>query len=178
MHRNGCICRAGTRKCPCTISLIRRRKSFLKIGTAAQGGWGQWLIRSSTTRFSTLPTSIRPGTGSSTSGQPTQKIIESRRRAKFITPIPKPKKRKAAAQTGIRLRRGQGAFDARSSSTTRPRSSTRSAATWTRGARCPIRTSGRSRRRRPACCSTGGTTSSAASARSSARSRRSRPRSG
>ena len=28
------------------------------------------------------------------SGQPTQKIIESRRRAEFITPIPKPKKRK------------------------------------------------------------------------------------
>jgi type III restriction enzyme len=29
-------------------------------------------------------------------GQPTQKIIERRRSAKFITPIPKPKKRKAA----------------------------------------------------------------------------------
>ncbi len=31
------------------------------------------------------------------SGQPTQKIIEARRRAEFITPIPKPKKRKGAA---------------------------------------------------------------------------------
>ena len=30
-------------------------------------------------------------------GQPTQQIVESRRRAKFITPIPKPKKRKGAA---------------------------------------------------------------------------------
>jgi type III restriction enzyme len=30
-------------------------------------------------------------------GQPTQRIIEARRGAKFITPIPKPKKRKAAA---------------------------------------------------------------------------------
>lgn len=30
-------------------------------------------------------------------GQPTQQIIEKRRRAEFITPIPKPKKRKAAA---------------------------------------------------------------------------------
>lgn len=30
-------------------------------------------------------------------GQPTQKIVEDRRRAEFITPIPKPKKRKAAA---------------------------------------------------------------------------------
>ncbi len=29
-------------------------------------------------------------------GQPTQQIVEKRRRAKFITPIPKPKKRKAA----------------------------------------------------------------------------------
>jgi type III restriction enzyme len=32
------------------------------------------------------------------SGQPTQQITPSRRQAKFITPIPKPKKRKAAAQ--------------------------------------------------------------------------------
>jgi len=31
-------------------------------------------------------------------GQPTQRIIESRRRAEFITPIPKPKKRKGAAE--------------------------------------------------------------------------------
>lgn len=31
-------------------------------------------------------------------GQPTQQIIERRRRAEFITPIPKPKKRKAAAK--------------------------------------------------------------------------------
>ncbi len=32
------------------------------------------------------------------SGQPTQKIVESRRRAEFITPIPKPRKRKAPAE--------------------------------------------------------------------------------
>src|SRR3990170_5381434 len=31
------------------------------------------------------------------SGQPTQEIIETRRRAEFITPIPKPRKRKGAA---------------------------------------------------------------------------------
>src|SRR5438876_559461 len=31
-------------------------------------------------------------------GQPTQQIIESRRIAKFITPIPKPRKRKESAQ--------------------------------------------------------------------------------
>ena len=44
-------------------------------------------------------------------GQPTQKIIETRRSAEFITPIPKPKKRKAAAPDGACLRRRQGAFD-------------------------------------------------------------------
>lgn len=33
-----------------------------------------------------------------TDGQPTQQVIASRRRAEFITPIPKPKKRKTAAQ--------------------------------------------------------------------------------
>ena len=30
-------------------------------------------------------------------GQPTQRIVESRRRVSFITPIPKPRKRKGAA---------------------------------------------------------------------------------
>jgi len=33
-------------------------------------------------------------------GQPTQQILESRRSAKFITPIPKPRKRKGPAQQG------------------------------------------------------------------------------
>jgi type III restriction enzyme len=41
-------------------------------------------------------------------GQPTQKVVESRRSAKFITPIPKPKKRKAAAQTGFVFDEGLG----------------------------------------------------------------------
>ena len=36
-------------------------------------------------------------------GQPTQQIIETRRRAEFITPIPKPKKRKGAAPQQIQL---------------------------------------------------------------------------
>lgn len=40
-------------------------------------------------------------------GQPTQRIIESRRRAKFITPIPKPKKRKTK-QTGFVFDEGKG----------------------------------------------------------------------
>jgi type III restriction enzyme len=42
-------------------------------------------------------------------GQPTQKIIERRRSAKFITPIPKPKKRKAPAkQAGFVFDEGKG----------------------------------------------------------------------
>ena len=42
-------------------------------------------------------------------GQPTQKIADSRRSAKFITPIPKPKKRKASkAQTGFVFDEGTG----------------------------------------------------------------------
>lgn len=43
------------------------------------------------------------------SGQPTQKTIESRRRAEFITPIPKPKKRKrSAVQEEIVFDEGKG----------------------------------------------------------------------
>jgi len=42
-------------------------------------------------------------------GQPTQKILERRRRAEFITPIPKPKKRKASAnQEGFVFDEGKG----------------------------------------------------------------------
>ena len=42
-------------------------------------------------------------------GQPTQKIVETRRRAEFITPIPKPKKRKrAAAQEAFVFNEGKG----------------------------------------------------------------------
>src|ERR1700704_3478962 len=41
-------------------------------------------------------------------GQPTQNVIENRRRAKFITPIPKPKKRKAATQKGFVFDEGKG----------------------------------------------------------------------
>ena len=41
-------------------------------------------------------------------GQPTQKILEQRRSAKFITPIPKPKKRKAALQSDFVFDEGKG----------------------------------------------------------------------
>jgi hypothetical protein len=43
------------------------------------------------------------------SGQPTQRILESRRRAEFVTPIPKPKKRKGAAdQSNLVFDEGKG----------------------------------------------------------------------
>ncbi|HEX6794873.1 MAG TPA: restriction endonuclease, partial [Casimicrobiaceae bacterium] len=46
------------------------------------------------------------------SGQPTQRIIESRRRAEFITPIPKPKKRSGAdAQRQMVFDEGRGLSD-------------------------------------------------------------------
>jgi type III restriction enzyme len=41
-------------------------------------------------------------------GQPTQKLVEQRRRAEFITPIPKPKKRRATAQADIVFDEGKG----------------------------------------------------------------------
>jgi type III restriction enzyme len=43
-------------------------------------------------------------------GQPTQRIVENRRSAKFITPIPKPKKRKKSAhqQQALILDEGKG----------------------------------------------------------------------
>src|SRR5271157_694145 len=41
-------------------------------------------------------------------GQPTQKIVDQRRSAKFITPIPKPKKRKTTAQPGFVFDEGLG----------------------------------------------------------------------
>ena len=42
-------------------------------------------------------------------GQPTQKVIEQRRGAKFVTPIPKPKKKKApSTQKGFVFDEGKG----------------------------------------------------------------------
>jgi type III restriction enzyme len=42
------------------------------------------------------------------SGQPTQRIVEERRKAEFITPIPKPKKRKAKDQSEFVFDEGKG----------------------------------------------------------------------
>jgi type III restriction enzyme len=42
-------------------------------------------------------------------GQPTQQIVESRRRAEFITPIPRPRKRRdSQEQASLVLGEGQG----------------------------------------------------------------------
>ena len=41
-------------------------------------------------------------------GQPTQKIEPTRRRAEFITPIPKPRKRKAKEQQSLVFDEGKG----------------------------------------------------------------------
>jgi hypothetical protein len=110
-------------------------------------------------------------------GQPTQKIIGRRRSAKFITPIPKPKKRKAATpQPGFVLMKARG-FRAENSNTIPPQSSMKCARGWMLGAHCP-RISGRSPRGRLASLSTGGTISSVAFARFSARWRRWKPLSG
>jgi hypothetical protein len=100
-------------------------------------------------------------------GQPTQQILETRRPAEFITPIPKPKKRKKAAQQDEML------FDEGLNLSTQAQQYD-----ITPGAACPIPASGRSRQRRPVCCSTGGTTSSAGCAPSSAKWKRPKPRSG
>ena len=41
-------------------------------------------------------------------GQPTQKVIEKRRPAEFLTPIPKPRKRKGATQEQLIFDEGKG----------------------------------------------------------------------
>lgn len=75
-------------------------------------------------------------------GQPTQKIIERRRSAKFITPIPKPKKRKAAPQPGFVFDEGLG-LSTSAKLTIPPRSSTKFAVTLTDGGGCATPINGR-----------------------------------
>lgn len=57
-------------------------------------------------------------------GQPTQQIIEDRRRAEFITPIPKPKKRKGQQISSRLFSTKAKGFLLRNSNTIRPRPST------------------------------------------------------
>ena len=78
-----------------------------------------------------------------TDGQPTQQVLESRRRAEFITPIPKPKKRKKAEQQDeMVFDEGKNLSTSASSTTSLP-SSTRCARLWTRGAACPTPANGK-----------------------------------
>src|ERR1700737_4307401 len=70
-------------------------------------------------------------------GQPTNRLIETRRRSELITPAPKPSKRRRTpgpAALGRRLP---------SRNTTPPRSSTKSATTSPPGATCRTPTSGK-----------------------------------
>ena len=61
-------------------------------------------IPSSIIRSSILPTSPQQHWELDDQGQPTQQVIETRRRADFITPIPKPKKRKSKASSQQSIR--------------------------------------------------------------------------
>ena len=111
-------------------------------------------------------------------GQPTQQIIESRRRAEFITPIPKPKKRKrGATQETFVFDEGKGLSTKKQQydPTSIINEVSRTVDQW-RG--WPKPSEWQVTPKRPACFSTGGITSSAASGRSSARSKRWRPPSG
>jgi hypothetical protein len=66
-------------------------------------------------------------------GQPTQRIIEDRRRADFITPIPKPKKRKGSLVSSKSSLTKVRDYQHRSSSTISPRLSTEFAKKLTSG---------------------------------------------
>jgi type III restriction enzyme len=45
------------------------------------------------------------------SGQPAQRVIDSRRKAEFVTPIPKPRKQKGSRQQSLALDDGTANFD-------------------------------------------------------------------
>jgi len=98
-------------------------------------------------------------------GQPTGRIIEARRTAQFITPIPKPRKHKrSAGQQRLVFDEGAGVSTAKQEYDPNPViNELRHRVNQWRGV---------------GCFNTGDTTSSPAFVRSSARSRRWRPRSG
>ena len=112
-------------------------------------------------------------------GQPTQKIADSRRSAKFITPIPKPKKRKASkAQTGFVFDEGTGLSteEQQYDPTSTINEVRRNVDAWRAlPSSKQWQVSPETARLLQHC---GGTTSSAASARSSVRWKQSKPRSG
>ena len=68
----------------------------LRRGLAESASHVQPVLRSPDPQLAIRPP--EPALGLDESGQPTQRVIETRRKAEFITPIPKPKKRKATNQ--------------------------------------------------------------------------------
>jgi type III restriction enzyme len=72
-------------------------------------------------------------------GQPTHQIVERRRSAEFITPIPKPRRRRASAQQHLILDDGLSTQQQQYDPT---RSSTPCASGWMPGASCPTRATG------------------------------------
>jgi len=106
-------------------------------------------------------------------GQPTQRIIDSRRRAEFITPIPKPRKRKGSdAQQQLVFDEGTGLSTSAQQyeHTAAMINAVRQQVDQWRA--CRILINGKSHPKLPACCSIGDSTSSAISGLSSARWRR------
>jgi hypothetical protein len=101
-------------------------------------------------------------------GQPTQRIIESRRRAEFITPIPKPRKRPgSAAQRQFVFDEGKGLST--QAQQYDPTSIINELRRHVSGGAYRIQTTGRLHPKLPICSSIGGITSSATSVHSFAR---------
>ena len=109
------------------------------------------------------------------SGQPTQRIADGRRKASFVTPIPKAKKQ-GKAQASLALDEGHGLTTADQLYLRSLINELRVHVERWRVSR--IRTTGESRRKRGACCSTGVRTHSAVSVRSFVRLKRSKRSSG
>jgi len=102
-------------------------------------------------------------------GQPTQKIVERGRSTKFITPILKPKKRKAAAQSEFVFDEGKGLStkEQQYDPTSIINEVRGHVDSWRSLPNIPI--NGRSRRRQPVLFNTGAITISAVSGLSSAK---------
>ena len=71
-------------------------------------------------------------------GLPTDEVVETRRKAEFISPVP-PRRRRPASRSSLYCRSGRRSCPRPSSNTTLIRSSTGSVGKWTAGAACPKR---------------------------------------
>ena len=113
-------------------------------------------------------------------GQPTNHIIDARRRSDLITPVPKAKKQRQNQKQGALILGADGRPLNLSDQGYNPTRSIHEIRAVRRNLAQTFRTliSGWSHQKRPGCCSIGGTTSSRAFVPSSVRSRRSKLRSG